>query len=570
MDPNASIGALTGSTPAPSPMGVAGGPMPTPNPAPVPAEAMTPGMAPPDVSPGINPATPPTPPPAGPSKAGTWANILQGALWGLAGAAGQRHFGGGLGAGAKGVLDQEQLQKENAVQQQQLQFESVKAADSHITALKTAQAADDAHEEHQQQIAEQSLILSQTMKALGIEPSVTVEGTTPSEITSSAKGALGTLAQRNGGTIPSVATTNIPAGASSDGKHQVQIYTTNAGDIQKNPNGNRSLVDEVSRIQTGSPVPDQAWTSGGGAMLGKIPNPVGGQVAMVQDAKKFLLPQLPTKDASENDAIAAGNHQQLDAYKASIGDTPTPQQAAVLKALEAKTDTFDSSVKNLTKKTAADQAAAAGQKKTAENAAPLNPLEAQEKEAQIKKANSDIAANEANLGLWKPKVGADEKKKAELAENISENAANVKAILTRRPDLIGKLAGRVTNVQQLIGNNDPDISALGNRIHNIAMANSGVHGFRSQEGVKETENNILNNFHNGPQAVLGALKSNVDSVQTFIDDARPNNYQTHSEQGGAGAFYEKKVGVGGHQVGDTKTFPNGNVGTWDGNGWVKK
>lgn len=142
---------------------------------------------------------------------------------------------------------------------------------------------------------------------------------------------------------------------------------------------------------------------------------------------------------------------------------------------------------------------------------------------------------------WKPKVTADEKKKAELAENIAENATAVNAALARRPDLVGAISGRFTNVEQMIGNNDKDISAIGNRIHNIAMANSGVHGFRSQEGVKETEANLLNHFKNGPDAVGGALASNVDSVQTFIDNARPPSYQTHSSQGGAGKYYQGRA-----------------------------
>jgi hypothetical protein len=85
----------------------------------------------------------------------------------------------------------------------------------------------------------------------------------------------------------------------------------------------------------------------------------------------------------------------------------------------------------------------------------------------------------------------------------------------------------------MIGNNDPDISALGVHIHNMAMANSGVHGFRSQEGVESYEKQILNNFKNGPQAMAGALRASTGSIQTFIDNARPNTYKTHSSQGGA-------------------------------------
>jgi hypothetical protein len=142
---------------------------------------------------------------------------------------------------------------------------------------------------------------------------------------------------------------------------------------------------------------------------------------------------------------------------------------------------------------------------------------------------------------WVAGVTADEKKKAELAENIAFNGNEINNLLARRPDLVGAVAGRYTSAQQMIGNNDKDISALGTLIHNMAMANSGVHGMRSQEGVKETETNLLNNFKNGPNAVAGAVSANVASVQTFIDDARPESYHTHSKQGGAAEYWKKQA-----------------------------
>jgi hypothetical protein len=134
---------------------------------------------------------------------------------------------------------------------------------------------------------------------------------------------------------------------------------------------------------------------------------------------------------------------------------------------------------------------------------------------------------------WNPGVGADEKKKAELAENIAFNANEVAKIVMKRPDILGAVAGRYTNAEQMMGNNDPDISALGVHVHNMAMANSGVHGFRSQEGVESYESQLLNNFKNGPAAMAGALRASTGSVQTFIDNARPQTYKTHSNQGGA-------------------------------------
>jgi len=156
---------------------------------------------------------------------------------------------------------------------------------------------------------------------------------------------------------------------------------------------------------------------------------------------------------------------------------------------------------------------------------------------KVAQATSDIKANAAAKASegsgWLPKVGADEKKKAELAENIAFNANEVAKLVMKRPDILGAVAGRFTNAQQMIGNNDPDISALGVHVHNMAMANSGVHGFRSQEGVESYERQLLNNFKNGPAAMAGALRASTGSVQTFIDNARPETYKTHSKQGGA-------------------------------------
>lgn len=146
---------------------------------------------------------------------------------------------------------------------------------------------------------------------------------------------------------------------------------------------------------------------------------------------------------------------------------------------------------------------------------------------------------------WVPKATADQKKRADLADNIAENAASINGILARRPDLVGKISGRVTKAETLVGNNDPDLNAIGVDTHNLAMANSSVHGFRSNEGVADTETKILNGFKNGPDGVRGALKATTDSVQTFVDAARPATSPKHSSNGGVSAFYEKQKKQGG-------------------------
>ena len=61
----------------------------------------------------------------------------------------------------------------------------------------------------------------------------------------------------------------------------------------------------------------------------------------------------------------------------------------------------------------------------------------------------------------------------------------------------------------------------------------GLNGFRSQEGVESYERQLLNNFKNGPAAMAGALRASTGFVQTFIDNARPDAYKTHTKNGGA-------------------------------------
>jgi hypothetical protein len=110
-------------------------------------------------------------------------------------------------------------------------------------------------------------------------------------------------------------------------------------------------------------------------------------------------------------------------------------------------------------------------------------------------------------------------KQSDLAHNVVSNAADINAVIDQRPDLFGKLQGRGTTVQQMIGSDDPDIARLGVMFHNIALASNGAHGLRSQEAVTQTENDLLNHFRNGPAATKAALSAMTGSMQTFIDAA---------------------------------------------------
>lgn len=110
--------------------------------------------------------------------------------------------------------------------------------------------------------------------------------------------------------------------------------------------------------------------------------------------------------------------------------------------------------------------------------------------------------------------------KSDLAQNLQFNAGELKNLITRHPDLFGKVAGRFTTVDQMIGSNDPAISQVGTIVHNMAMANMGIHGMRSAEEVRAGEQIILNHFRNSPEATIAGIDEINNSAQTFVDAAK--------------------------------------------------
>jgi len=468
---------------------------------------------------GLQPATQPPPAAGTPS---VWKNIVMGAIYGLAGSGGAKTFGAGAGGGAASVLAQEQLQKENAArqaaQQADVQFKSVQAAHMIAETAVLNRQLSTMDEDHQQKVFDNGLESMKSLQSMGFTP-YSITDDAEDEAGGSAHAAMKDATNKLGG-VP--ATLSVPLGPHKWAHFNLQ-QGAQTGTAIKIINDFNSRFGQPTVQGVAPPKPGSAE-----------------EQAQIKTAKDdWDLLHTPTSDDGE-----LQNMQNKLALVQSLPDD-TPYKKDTIGLLTKNIETskpLAQSVKDKANQAAANKAKSQKQAEIDTETSPAN-VAAQAKLAGAKssaEASAKAAADTAS-GEWKPKVTADEKKKAELAENIAENATAVNAILARRPDLVGAVAGRFTNAQQMIGNNDKDISAVGNRVHNIAMANSGVHGFRSQEGVEETERNILNSFKNGPDAVKGALGSNVDSVQTFIDNARPPSYQTHSSQGGAGTYYHNKI-----------------------------
>jgi len=116
------------------------------------------------------------------------------------------------------------------------------------------------------------------------------------------------------------------------------------------------------------------------------------------------------------------------------------------------------------------------------------------------------------------KPSADEIRRADLSRNMNENLDQFEDILNRRPELFGKVAGRVTAAKQVVGTDDPDIAALKGIKEWFGMASVGAHAMRNAQHVIQAANAVFNDYHNSPEATKAAIQAARNSVQTFIGD----------------------------------------------------
>lgn len=110
-----------------------------------------------------------------------------------------------------------------------------------------------------------------------------------------------------------------------------------------------------------------------------------------------------------------------------------------------------------------------------------------------------------------------DRNRGSLAKIAMGNLDKIQEIVGRRGnDLFGPGPGRVTNLDQIIGSNDPDLVALVNEAHNFSMANAGIHGSRSVQNVRDSLKDLLGDFHNGPQGIKGGLDANRANLQSVL------------------------------------------------------
>ncbi len=138
-----------------------------------------------------------------------------------------------------------------------LQFESVKAADSHIAALDEHKRIGLLDDKLQGDIAMGNAdLMEKYQNVFGLNVSLIPDSHT------AANGALAANAAANNDKVGPAVVAQMPAPA---GKHgDIAIISTAPSNFATNPNYGRDLVNEVARLTGAVPPNDQVWNSGGG------------------------------------------------------------------------------------------------------------------------------------------------------------------------------------------------------------------------------------------------------------------------------------------------------------------
>jgi hypothetical protein len=341
---------------------------------------------------------------------------LRGVLYGLAAGGIPGAITGAISPNtAETAYDRRQALQNAAVQtaqanaqrsQNDMQFESVRAADTHIAAMKAAQSADLLNEEARITIAQKNADYAAYLQSnFGIQPDVKISGN-GQEVHDQAIAAHGTLAAENGGQIPPVQAIIMPHTPDKP-TFDINVHAPSQQDLQRNPSGFRKVVDTQRAVQGLPPIDDLSWNSGGG-------HGYQGQRMMVLDAQRFLS---PIQDFTEQNlpAVLAQRKQQLAAYQSHTDGNGQPDaDPATVKALNGSVGFLQNALDDVNASKTQQASSQAGATATAEQKA-KQPFIASNAEQEAKgKAQGEIEGQLAATGgitsggTINPQTGADE------------------------------------------------------------------------------------------------------------------------------------------------------------------
>lgn len=119
------------------------------------------------------------------------------------------------------------------------------------------------------------------------------------------------------------------------------------------------------------------------------------------------------------------------------------------------------------------------------------------------------------------KPTADEDRRDDMAQSLNVMADRLEEITARRPDLVGKFAGRATKLRSMIGTSDPDVAEMNNIRENLGQLALSAHSMRNANHIATAADSMVNSFYNSPDAMKAGLESAKRTATTMETYHRP-------------------------------------------------
>jgi hypothetical protein len=132
-----------------------------------------------------------------------------------------------------------------------------------------------------------------------------------------------------------------------------------------------------------------------------------------------------------------------------------------------------------------------------------------------------LSEHHPNLDQKSAFLTGEERKRGDLSRNALHNLDTIDQIVSRRPDLVDYINGRVSQGKHIVGTNDPDLAAMNTALDNYALAATGAHGIRAVQARVDTRGALLNDFKNGPKAIKSSINTARGSLRDLASAGQP-------------------------------------------------
>ena len=127
-----------------------------------------------------------------------------------------------------------------------------------------------------------------------------------------------------------------------------------------------------------------------------------------------------------------------------------------------------------------------------------------------------LAKQYPNLDQKSIFLTGDEMKRRDLASNAIENVNAISdALKGHESELMGPIAGRISEMRVKAGTNSGPLGTVNAAIDAYGLAAAGAHGVRAVLTKEQVQNALLNGLKNGPDAFNAAVKTMTNSLNNL-------------------------------------------------------